>query len=98
MLSEIEKSQVDYDVIDDEFVQLEAIQYLNHILGDCLAIIGGLLFGLCDVIIEWNVKNVGGPDEYLGCVGIFGFVISVVQASVIERVAISNFFSQREYK
>ena len=76
--------------------QFEAKEYPHRLIGDLLAILGGVLFGVCDVGIELIVKNFGGVDEYLGCVGFFGFFISIVQAAIIERSAIAKFLSPDE--
>ncbi len=84
------------NVVDDDFAKLEAIQFPHRIIGDCIAIAGGILFGLCDVIIEGIVKSYGSGDEYLGCVGLCGFFIAVIQVLVIERGAVSKLLSKDE--
>lgn len=96
MFSDFKTNQDSTDIQDDEFAQLNAEEYPNRIVGDVIAIIGGILFGLSDVIAEGVVRNFGGVDEYLGCVGFFGFIITISQAAIFERGAVSKFISTDE--
>ena len=61
-------------------------------MGDVLAIGGSILYGLNDVFAEWAIKEVGGVREYLGMVGLFGAIICVVQALILERDQLSLLF------
>ncbi|OEU16905.1 DUF914-domain-containing protein [Fragilariopsis cylindrus CCMP1102] len=71
-------------------------QYFPHkIKGDICAIIGGLLYGLNDVLTEVTVTS-GDTTEYLGMIGLFGFCISFVQSLVLEQDDIRKFFGNKE--
>ena len=96
LLSDFEEEQVGTAVVNDKFAQSEVVRYPNRPFGDFLSILGGILFGVCDVMLENVVKNFGGVDEYLGCVGFCGFLVATLQAVVIERAAISKFISVEE--
>jgi len=83
------------NVIGDD-IQLDSIEFPNRIFGDSLAVLGGILLGLGDVIIEVVVKSFGSVDEYLGCVGLFGFCVATIQACILERDAVSKMLSSVE--
>jgi solute carrier family 35 protein F1/2 len=96
LLSDYEKSEVDPSTLTNANDQMEEQEYPNRLLGDFFAVLGGLLVGMSDVVIELLVKDFsgnGGTDEYLACVGIFGAIISFTQAAILERSAISKFFA-----
>ena len=67
--------------------------YPNRIMGDILAAIGGILFGACDVLRENVVHGPGGFSEYVTMLGLFGTIISVIQAFALEYDEIINFFA-----
>ena len=67
-------------------------EYPHKVWGDGLAIIGGIIYGANDVLAETAVRRFGGPIEFLGMLGFFGFLISVIQAAVLEREDIADFF------
>lgn len=69
-------------------------EYPRKLLGDTLAILGGLIYGANDFLAETCVKNFGGSTEFLAMLGLFGFCISIVQALVVERDEILAFFQQ----
>ncbi|KAL7478590.1 hypothetical protein ACHAW6_004350 [Cyclotella cf. meneghiniana] len=59
--------------------------------GDFLAIASALLYGLNDVLLEYIVKINNDRIEYLGMIGLFGFLFSCcVQAPILETKEISN--------
>jgi len=66
--------------------------YPQRIRGDILAIIGGILYGVNDTLCEISVRTTGSGDEYLGMVGFWAFLISMVQAALVERDDIAKFF------
>jgi solute carrier family 35 protein F1/2 len=68
-------------------------EYPYKLKGDILAVIGGVLFGASDVLAEMAVRNFGGPTEFLGMMGLFATVISLVQASILEGEEILHFFN-----
>jgi solute carrier family 35 protein F1/2 len=70
----------------------EAKEYPHLVLGDCLAILGGLGFGARDVLTERNVREFGGTCEYLGMIGLWGTVISAIQVLLLERQDVYDFF------
>lgn len=65
----------------------------HKLRGDALALLGGILFGANDVVTETLVRNVGGPLEYLGMMGFFATVISLLQGAILERDEIFQFFN-----
>jgi solute carrier family 35 protein F1/2 len=56
----------------------------NQLLGDLLCLGGAVLFAVVSVTQELVVKTLDWV-EYLGMVGLFGSVISIVQTAVLER-------------
>ena len=49
-----------------------------------------------DVLTEVTVRHNGGTTEYLGMMGIFAFIISLVQALVLEWQDILEFFGDSD--
>lgn len=90
---DLHKSGVSPEMIDDDAYQDEEEEYPHRITGDFIAVVGGLLTGICDVVIELVVKEHRAIDEFLGTVGLLGVVISFFQAMILERTAIAKFFS-----
>lgn len=68
-----------------------AAAYPHKLRGDVLAITGGLMFGANNVLGEVAVRNLGGPNEYLGMLGFFATIICTVQTIILERDAIHDF-------
>jgi solute carrier family 35, member F1/2 len=68
--------------------------YPHKLTGDLLAILGGLLYGLNDVLTEVCVQHNGGTSEYLGVVGFFAFGIAIVQGVLVEWDDIAEFFGR----
>uniref|UniRef100_A0A0N5BWE0 EamA domain-containing protein n=1 Tax=Strongyloides papillosus TaxID=174720 RepID=A0A0N5BWE0_STREA len=56
----------------------------NKFLGDCLCIASSALYALSNTGEEKLVKNYS-RNEYLGIVGIIGFIISGIQLAIFER-------------
>jgi len=74
----------------------EAYYYPHKLRGDLCAITGGILYGLNDVLTEVTVSNeTGDTTEYLGMLGLFGFLISFLQSLLLEREDIRKFFSEK---
>ena len=69
-------------------------EYPHKLRGDVLAIIGGIMYGLNDVLTEATVRRNGGTTEYLGVMGFFAFGISLVQALALEWQDILEFFGE----
>jgi solute carrier family 35 protein F1/2 len=69
-------------------------EYPRKIWGDLLATIGGVLYGLNDVLAEAAVRNNAGTVEYLAMIGLFGFLLSLVQSLVLEWDDILEFFGR----
>lgn len=67
--------------------------YPNRIMGDLVAAMGGILFGVCDVLREKVVHGRGGFREYITMLGLFGTIISVIQAFALEYNEIVKFFA-----
>ena len=67
-------------------------EYPHKLWGDLCAITGGILYGLNDVLTELTVSKAGGTIEYLGILGVFGFLISLFQSLLLEREHIQEFF------
>lgn len=70
----------------------EQQEYPHKLLGDLCAITGGILYGLNDVLTEVTVSKAGDTTEYLGMLGVFGFLISFLQSLLLEREDIREFF------
>jgi solute carrier family 35, member F1/2 len=68
--------------------------YPHKLTGDLLAILGGLLYGLNDVLTEVCVQHNGGTSEYLGVVGFFAFGIAIAQGVLVEWDDIAEFFGR----
>lgn len=69
-------------------------EYPHKLRGDILAIIGGIMYGLNDVLTEATVRRNGGTTEYLAVMGLFAFGISLVQALTLEWQDILEFFGE----
>ena len=73
-------------------VTSDAEQRVEHtIIGDLLAIVGALLYGLNDVLAEIVVKD-AGLTEYFGMLGLFGSLISMIQIGVLESEVLVKYF------
>merc|ERR1712012_122270 len=55
--------------------------------------VGGMLFGLINVLTERAVKDIGGVKEYLTMLGIFGSFIAFVQGIIVDRNAVMDYFT-----
>jgi solute carrier family 35 protein F1/2 len=69
-------------------------EYPHKLRGDLLAITGGVLYGLNDVITEASVRRMSDTVEYLGMLGFFASLISIAQALALERQDILEFFGR----
>lgn len=58
--------------------------------GDVLVLIGATLYGTSNVVQEWILKGSGRRCEALGMLGLWGSVISVIQALILERAAFAT--------
>ena len=68
--------------------------YPNKLRGDLMALLGGILFGINNTVGEVAVRSDGGPNEYLGMLGVFATCICVVQSLIFERDEIAEFFNR----
>lgn len=66
--------------------------YPYRIRGDILAIAGGILYGINDTLCEASVRTMGFASEFLGMIGLFAGIISIIQAAIVERNDIAKFF------
>mmetsp|Transcript_7701 Transcript_7701/g.22538 ORF Transcript_7701/g.22538 Transcript_7701/m.22538 type:complete len:576 (-) Transcript_7701:165-1892(-) len=82
----------DTETIYEESAAIEEAVYPHKLRGDLCAILGGMMFGLNDVLTELTVSDQGDTTEYLGMVGFYGAIISMVQTYFLERDAIRDFF------
>jgi len=96
LLSDIQKAGENLDMIDDFSERTELEVYPKRMLGDVLAILGGLVVGSCDVVIEMFLKDYVSVSEYLGAVGAYGTIFAAIQACIIERKQIEKMFTQQE--
>lgn len=69
-----------------------SVHYPHKLLGDLLAICGGILYGINDVIAEICVCQYGGVHEYLAILALWGIVLTVIQSAILEREAVVAFF------
>ena len=84
------------DAVESEQEELIEADYPHKMLGDSLAIIGGILFGIDNTLQEVAVRDWGSQLEYLGCMTFFATIISFVQALILERTEILDFFRQSD--
>lgn len=82
------------DAVESEQEELIEADYPHKMLGDTLAIIGGILFGIDNTLQEVAVRDWGSQLEYLGCMPFFATIISFVQMLILEREQILDFFQQ----
>ena len=82
-----------YNVLADYALESTHQAFPNRLYGDMLAILGGLLFGVNDVLTEQAVQQFGGPSELLGMMGFFATFIALLQSLIFERTEILQFFS-----
>lgn len=93
IISDVEKSSENPIDTDDENEKIQMEEYPKRLLGDILALIGGVLFGMIDVLIEKVVKEDVSVDEYLGATGFFGFFFAAIQAFILETKELNKFFA-----
>jgi drug/metabolite transporter (DMT)-like permease len=84
----------DYD--DDQDVEEQA-EYPHKLRGDMLAITGGILYGINNVMVEVTIRDSGDTTEYLGTMGFFAFLIAIVQALALERQDILDFLGRGDH-
>jgi solute carrier family 35 protein F1/2 len=60
--------------------------------GDILAATGGIFWGLKDTMSE-GVLQTSSQTEFLGMLGLFGFLLSSLQVAVLETAAVRDFFT-----
>jgi solute carrier family 35, member F1/2 len=85
-----------YNVLADYATERGDRDYPHRLSGDLLAIAGGLMFGITDVMSEKAVRQYGGPAELLGMLGFFASMMSMVLAAAFERAQIAQFFRRLE--
>lgn len=66
-------------------------KYPNKAMGDFLAAVGGLLYGVSDALVETCVKKYY-QWEYLGIMGFFGFTLSTFQMYLLEMPNVIELF------
>jgi len=72
-------------LVDYEYQERE---HLPHkVLGDVLAISGGILYGVNDAIEELVVRKFSAR-EFLAMTGLFGFFLAALQVMVLERAQV----------
>jgi solute carrier family 35 protein F1/2 len=86
----------DYEADDSNSTsaQEEHRDYPHKLRGDILAITGGILYGLNDVLAEVSVRHNGDTVEYLGVMGFLAFGISLIQSLLLEWDDILAFFGR----
>lgn len=85
--SDDSESSSSSSMVNDEFP--------HKMRGDLFAILGGILYGLNNVLTEVTVSETGDPTEYLGMLGSCGFLLATVQSILFEREEIKDFFVQQ---
>lgn len=63
--------------------------YPYSYIGDLLAITAALLYGLGDTVAEYAIKHID-RTEYLGMLGLFGFIITILQGAALEGTSLLN--------
>jgi len=66
-------------------------EYPHKLVGDCLAILGGVLFGCNNVLGEVAVQHSHDPNEYIGLQSLFAVLICAVQTALTERQDVAAF-------
>ena len=56
-------------------------------IGDLLAVMAALMYCLGDTVAEYSIKHVD-RQEYLGMIGLFGFILTVIAVPILERGAV----------
>lgn len=92
IISDVKKSGEDPSETDDINAKIQMEEYPHRLLGDALALIGGILFGIVDVLIEKVVKKDVSIDEYLGATGFFGFFFALIQSFILETKEMKKLF------
>lgn len=71
--------------------------YPNRLFGDFLAIMGGILYGVVDVVAEAALKtDQGDVTEFLGMIGFFATLMSLVQGWFTERDMVVELYTGGE--
>lgn len=65
--------------------------YPHKFRGDLLACMGGIFYGINNVLGEVAVQQLGGPYEFLGMMGFFAAILAFVYAMFFERTDIQAF-------
>lgn len=68
----------------------------HKLRGDIMAVLGGVLFGASSVVGEVAVRELGGPNEYVGMLGFFATIICTIQTLLIEKNDIADFFGRED--
>ena len=69
--------------------------YPHKLRGDLFAILGGIMYGISNVLVEMTVRTNGrNTTEYLGMLGACGFIIAFIQSMIFERDSIREFFGR----
>ena len=71
-------------------------EYPHKLVGDIMAILGGIIYGANDVLAEALLRQTGGATEFLGMLGFLGAAIAFVQALILEGDNIRDFFQTIE--
>ena len=98
ILLTLNTSQDEISPLNDDALQNNdgSKEYPHKLRGDLLAITGGLLYGLNDVLTETTVRHNGETTEYLGVMGFAAFLLSFFQALVLEWQDILEFFGESD--
>lgn len=80
---------VDLQIEEEEDADNEAD---HRMLGDVLAMAGGILYGVNDTLQELMVKKFS-QTEFLGLIGFYGTLISIVQVLFLEMEEVAKFFN-----
>jgi len=78
---------VDFSVEEEDYVENE-----HRMLGDVLAMAGGILYGVNDTLMELMVKKYC-QTEFLGLLGFYGTLISIVQILFLEMDEVFSFLN-----
>jgi solute carrier family 35, member F1/2 len=82
--------------VDGTETEVEKVEYPHKLRGDLCAITGGILYGFNNVLTEVTVGDADDNVEYLAMMGLFGFLISLVQSLVLEWDDILEFFGESD--
>jgi solute carrier family 35, member F1/2 len=95
VLQDYEDDKHDNTTTNDADTDPAVLDFPYKVKGDILATLGGILFGASSVVGEVAVRDLGGPNEYVGMLGFFCALICFVQTIVLEMDDVAEFLGRK---